>query len=92
MQLQRLRIGSYGPRRVQQQRRDHEPSTSWLRKLCSFGFIWSCSRYAGTDWDAALRFLKPFGKTGGHMSHCLNSLKGIIWGTTIGVIKGDTRS
>ena len=27
-----------------------------------------------------------------HVSYSLNSLKGVIWGTTIGVIKGDTRS
>ena len=26
------------------------------------------------------------------MSYNLNSLKGIIWGTTIGVFKGDARS
>ena len=26
------------------------------------------------------------------MSYSLNSLKGIIWGTTTGAIKGDTRS
>ena len=32
----------------------------------------------------------PF--SGVHMSYSLNSVKGIIWGTTAGVIKGDTKS
>ena len=27
---------------------------------------------------------------GGSCSYSLNSLKGVIWGTTIGVIQGDT--
>ena len=27
-----------------------------------------------------------------HVNYSLNSLKGIIYGTTIGLIKGDTRS
>ena len=45
----------------------------------------SKSQHGLRNWDSV-----------SNMSHSLNSLKGviqeIIWGTTIGVIKGDTRS
>ena len=27
-----------------------------------------------------------------YMSHSLSSLKGVIWATTVGLIKGDTRN
>ena len=39
---------------------------------------------------------RPYTNHRTHMSYSLNSLRGVIWGiiygTTIGVIKGDTRS
>ena len=53
---------------------------------------WRCSRLEGVSLACCFlgswqRFLLC-----GHMSYSLNSLKGVIWGCTIGVIKGDTRS
>ena len=47
-----------------------------------------CLRFV--ERAGVLHYEEKFGKP--YMSHSLNSLKGIIWGTTIGVIKGDTRS
>ena len=53
---------------------------------------WRCSRLEGVSLACCFLGSWQGFLLCGHMSYSLIFLKGVIWGSTIGVIKGDTRS